>query len=577
MIELNRLAKQQKSSMMTLYGTSLLIGGVVIGQAYLLVSIVDKMFIKGAEFQDVLPMLGALLILLVGRAVLSYVNGRTGIRMAAKVKSDLRKRLLNKWAKNPLQASLQGQSGQKVSTMMDAVDGLDGYYSQYVPQRIQTTVVPLILLITIFTEHIYTGLIMVITAPFIPLFMAIIGVMTKNKSEKQMDKLTAFSGRFLDTLQGLTTLKLLGRGEEQKDGIRASSLDFREATMEVLKTAFLSSLMLEFISMLSIGLIALEAGLRLVVFESISFFTAFFVLVLAPEFYLSLKELGQAFHTGRGSMGAAKKIMEELEEKDRPVQWGEKKLETNGTPATMELRNVGFSYGDKGFDLRGMTAAFPPCSQVAIVGQSGAGKTTLLHLLAGLLDPSEGEIVINGHSRSEYRESDWFDHLSYISQNPYLISGTISENIAVGGKEGVTREEIEYAAEKAGISQMIAGLDKGYDTPIGEAGRGLSGGEKQRIALARAFLKNPSLILFDEPTTGLDLKTEGILQASIQELSKNSTVITVAHRLHTIRQADQILFLENGKLAGIGNHEELMRSSLRYHEMVTAQQGVNTG
>jgi ATP-binding cassette, subfamily C, bacterial CydD len=576
MKELNRMAKQQKSSMMTLYGTSLLMGGVVIGQAYLLVSIVDKMFIEGAGFQDILPMLGALLLILVGRAALTYVNGRTGIRMASKVKSDLRKRLLNKWAKNPLQASIQGQSGQKVSTMMDAVDGLDGYYSQYVPQRIQTTIVPLILLITIFTEHIYTGLIMVITAPFIPLFMAIIGVMTKNKSEKQMDKLTAFSGRFLDTLQGLTTLKLLGRGKQQKEGIRSASLDFREATMEVLKTAFLSSLMLEFISMLSIGLIALEVGLRLVVFESISFFTAFFVLVLAPEFYLSLKELGQAFHTGRGSMGAAKKVMEELNEKDRPVHWGEKELESIGTPATMELRTVGFSYGDKGFVLQSISAVFPPGSQVAIVGHSGAGKTTLLHLLAGLLDPSEGDIVIDGYSRSEYRESDWFDQLSYISQNPYLFSGTISENIAVGGREGVTREEIEYAAEKAGISQMIAGLDKGFDTPIGEAGRGLSGGEKQRIAIARAFLKKPSLILFDEPTTGLDLKTERILQASIQELSKDSTVITVAHRLHTIREADQILFLENGELAGIGNHEKLIMSSSRYQEMVTAQQGVNT-
>jgi ATP-binding cassette, subfamily C, bacterial CydD len=574
MKELNRMAKQQRSSMMTLYGTSLLMGGVVIGQAYLLVTIVDKMFIEGAGFQDILPMLGALLLILVGRAALSYVNGRTGIRMASKVKVDLRKRLLIKWAKNPLQASLQGQSGQKVSTMMDAVDGLDGYYSQYVPQRIQTTIVPLILLIIIFTEHVYTGLIMVITAPFIPLFMAIIGVMTKNKSEKQMDKLTAFSGRFLDTLQGLTTLKLLGRGEQQKEGIRSSSLDFREATMEVLKTAFLSSLMLEFISMLSIGLIALEVGLRLVVFESISFFTAFFVLVLAPEFYLSLKELGHAFHTGRGSVGAAKKVMEELEEKDQPVKWGEKKFETNGTPPTIKLCNVGFSYEDKGFDLRGITAAFPPGSQVAIVGQSGAGKTTLLHLLAGLLEPSDGDIVIDGLSRCEYGEGDWFDQLSYISQNPYLFSGTIAENIAVGGREDVTLEEIEYAAEKAGISQMIAGLDKGYETPIGEAGRGLSGGEKQRMAIARAFLKKPSLILFDEPTTGLDLQTERILQSSIQELSKNSTVITVAHRLHTIREADLILFLENGKLAGIGNHEELMKSTSHYRDMVTAQQGV---
>lgn len=575
MKELNQLAKEQRAFIMTLYGTSLLMGGVVVGQAYLLVSIVNSIFIKKLGFQEILPMLGALLLILIGRAALSFVNGRIGIRMARKVKGDLRKRLLKKWAKNPLQASIQGQSGQKVSTMMDAVDGVDGFFSQYIPQRIQTTIVPLILLITIFTEHVYTGLIMVVTAPFIPLFMAIIGVMTKKKSEKQMDKLTAFSGRFLDTLQGLPTLKLLGKGKQQKEGIKSSSLDFREATMDVLKTAFLSSLMLEFISMLSIGLIALEVGLRLVVFESIPFFTAFFVLVLAPEFYQSLKELGNAFHTGRGSMGAAKKVMEELQENGQPVKWGEREFNSNGTPPTIELRNLGFSYSEKGHALQGVTASFPSRSQVAVIGQSGAGKTTLLHLLAGLIDPSEGELLINGVPRSEYADSDWFDQLSYISQNPYLFSGTIAENIAVGGREGVTREEIISAAEKAGIAEMIAGLQKGYDTPIGEAGRGLSGGEKQRIAIARAFLKGPSLILFDEPTTGLDIGTEQILQSSMEELAKGSTVITVAHRLHTIRKADAILLLDKGKVAGLGTHEELMKSAPHYRDMVNVQQGVN--
>ncbi|MDX8343313.1 thiol reductant ABC exporter subunit CydD [Rossellomorea sp. YZS02] len=574
MKELNQFAKKQRLSIMTLYGTSILMGGVVVGQAYLLVSVVNSMFIENLEFREILPMLGALLLILTGRAILSYINGRTGIRMASNVKRDLRNRLLMKWSNNPLQASIHGQSGQKVSTMMDAVDGLDGYYSQYLPQRIQTTLVPLILLITIFTEHVYTGLIMVVTAPFIPLFMAIIGVMTKKKSEKQMDKLTAFSGKFLDTLQGLVTLKLLGRGTRQKEVIRSSSLDFREATMAVLKTAFLSSLMLEFISMLSIGLIALEVGLRLVVFESISFYTAFFVLVLAPEFYLSLKELGNAFHTGRGSMGAAKKVLEELQEKDQPVRWGEKEIVSNGNTPTIELSNLGFSYGEKGYAVEGITAVIPPGSQVAIVGQSGAGKTTLLHLIAGLLEPSGGDLLLNGRPRSEYREKDWFDQLSYISQNPYLFSGTIAENIAIGGNGSVTREEIEYAAEKAGISEMIAGLEKGYETRIGEAGRGLSGGEKQRIAIARAFLKGPSLILFDEPTTGLDLRTEQILQSSLEELSKGATVITVAHRLHTIRKADHILLLDKGKAAGLGNHEELMRSVPHYRDMVTVQRGV---
>ncbi len=493
--------------------------------------------------------------------------------MASKVKADLRQALLTKFSRNPVQASLKGQSGQKVSVMMDAVDEVDSYFSKYIPQLIQTSIVPIMILVAVFTQHIYTGLIMLITAPFIPLFMIIIGEKTQKKSEEQLDKLAAFSGRFLDTLQGLTTLKLFGRATQQKESIQRSSIGFRDATMEVLKIAFLSSLMLEFISMLSIGLIALEVGLRLVVFQSITFFTAFFVLVLAPEFYLSLKELGSAFHTGRGSMAAAKKITDELAEKEQAVGWGVASLHTGTTPPAIKLRHLGYSYGEDRFALRNLEVDIPSYSQIAIVGRSGAGKTTLLHVIAGLSAPTEGELIVNDRPLSDYKEDEWFDQLSYISQHPYLFSGTIAENIAIGGKSDASRKEIEEAAEKAGISHMIQSLENGYDTSIGEAGRGLSGGEKQRIALARAFLKRPSVILFDEPTTGLDLHTEQVLQASINELSQSSTVITVAHRLHTIKNADRIIFLANGEMIGTGTHEELIYSVKEYRNMVTVQQG----
>ena len=182
-------------------------------------------------------------------------------------------------------------------------------------------------------------------------------------------------------------------------------------------------------------------------------------------------------------------------------------------------------------------------------------------------------MLINGKPRSNFKEKDWFDRLSYISQNPYLFSGTIAENIAIGGRLDATRVEIVQAAEKAGISELVDSLEHGYDTAIGEGGRDLSGGEKQRIAIARAFLKSPSVILFDEPTTGLDLRTEKILQASIKELSKASAVITVAHRLHTIKNADKIIFLENGELLATGTHEELLESVETYRNMVSVQQG----
>ncbi len=555
-----------------LIATAVAIGTVVIAQAYYIVTAIDQVFLQDRSFQQILPLLLGLLAVFVARSVLTYASRWAGVKMATKVKGRLRTELLTNYSLRPLQASVKGQSGQKVSIMLDAVDEIDSYYSSYLPQLLQTTLVALTILIAVATQHIYTALIMLVTAPFIPIFMIIIGSMTKKKSEQQLDRLASFSGRFLNTLKGLTTLKLFGRAREQRELLRKSSLDFREATMGILKIAFLTSLMLEFISMLSIGLIALEVGLRLVVFDNITFFTAFFVLLLAPEFYLSLKDLGSAFHTGKVSKGAMAKVSEQLTQTEPAVEWGEERLSSE-VPPRLTLQGVGFRYSDSRFALQGITAELPPYANVAIVGRSGSGKTTLLHLIAGLLQPSEGQIVINGRPRAAYQESEWFRHLSYISQNPYLFSGTIAENIAIGKRSSATEAEIEKAARQAGIAQMIDSLEHGFETLIGEGGRGLSGGEKQRLAIARAFLKRPSLILFDEPTTGLDLQTERILQASLKELSRTSTVITVAHRLHTIQSADRILFLADGELLATGTHAELLQSVTEYERMVSVQQG----
>ncbi|WP_339148575.1 MULTISPECIES: thiol reductant ABC exporter subunit CydD [unclassified Sutcliffiella] len=577
MTDLKTIAKSHRGTRMTLILIAILTGATVIGQAYFFVTIVDRVFLRGHTFQEILPFLGGLLAVLAARAALAYWSGLTGVKLAAKVKRDFRIALLRKFSNSPVQASLKGQSGQKVSVMMDAVDEIDPYFSRYVPQVIQSSIIPIMILIAAFSQHVNTGLIILVTAPFIPIFMIVVGLKTKKKSEEQMDKLNAFSGTFLDTLQGLTTLKLFGRSAKQQETIESSSLSFRDATMEVLRIAFLSSLMLEFISMLAIGLIALEVGLQLVVFENVTFFTAFFVLVLAPEFYLYLKELGSAFHTGRGSMGAAKKVTDELAEEEAPMEWGDESLTTEDGPPSIQLKNLGFRYGEQGFAINNLSVDIPPYTQLALIGRSGAGKSTLLNLMAGLIRPTEGEVLVDGKPLFEYEEKGWFDRVSYISQNPYLFSGTIAENIAIGGKAEATQAEIKAAAEKAGILTLIESLPEGFQTRIGEAGRGLSGGEKQRLALARAFLKKPSVILFDEPTTGLDLQTERILQASMKELAKTSTVITVAHRLHTIKKADSILLLESGELIARGKHEELVEAVPAYREMVSAQQGGSAG
>ncbi len=550
---------------------SILIGVMIVAQAYLLVTIIDGVFLQKQSFSEVLPLLGGLLFVFFLRTLFSYLSGRTGVKLGAQAKSFFRKALLKKYSRNPLQASLQGQSGQKVSMMMDAVDEMDSYFSSYIPQVIRSAFIPILILVIVFMEHVNTGLIMLITSPFIPIFMIIIGLQTKKKSEEQMDKLGEFSGRFLDTLQGLVTLKIFGQAKRQVELIKESSLGFRDATMEILKIAFTSSFMLELISMLSIGIVALEVALQLIIFDGITFYTAFLVLILTPEYYTGLKDLGSAFHNGQTSIGTAKKVMQELQQEEQAVEWGTEDLTSHQSPQ-ISIQQAGFSYGDEQFSLHGIQADIEPRANVAIVGKSGSGKTTLLHLLAGLLPVSEGKIYVNGKELPAYKEEEWFNQLSYISQHPYIFAGTISDNIAIGANKSVTRTEIKQAAEQAGIAEMINMLKDGYDTRIGEGGRGLSGGEMQRVALARAFLKRPSVIFFDEPTTGLDVHTEKVLQTSMEKLSERATVITVAHRLHTIKKADIILYLENGRLKASGKHDNLLQTVPDYRRMVSLQQ-----
>ncbi|TFE02153.1 thiol reductant ABC exporter subunit CydD [Jeotgalibacillus salarius] len=571
MNQLSQYAKQYKGTQLLITVIAVLTGASIIAQAYFIVKIVDEVFLNGASFSDVFPLFGWLALALIARAMLTFASGRAGAWMAAKVKQMIREKLLEKYAGNPVQASLEGQSGRKVSVLMDAVDEVDSYFSKYIPQVILTGVIPLMIIIAAFAMDWISGAVLLITAPFIPLFFIIIGIKTQKKSEEQMEQLSAFSGTFLDTLQGLTTLKLFGQAKKQRESIENSSLKFRDATLEVLKIAFISSLALEYISMLGVGLVALELGLRLIYFESVTFFTAFFILVLAPEFYVAIRELGNAFHTGRGSIGAAKLIDEELSKDEDRVNWGSEKLE-GSAPPRIELDQTGFQYGKDGFEIGPLNAVFQPYENVALIGKSGSGKSTALNILSGLIAPSSGVVRLNGKVLSEFEEESWFNQLSYISQQPFIFSGTLADNIAIGSKRKTTLEEVASAAEKAGLNPLIEALQNGLDTPVGEGGRGLSGGEKQRLALARAFLKKPSVILFDEPTTGLDLKTEQILTASMEELSKRATVITVAHRLYTIRNADQILMLEDGSLKAKGKHEDLLIEPA-YIEMVQGGAG----
>ncbi|MGG4404098.1 thiol reductant ABC exporter subunit CydD [Paenibacillus amylolyticus] len=585
----------QRKNRLLLAIISLALGVAIISQATLVAEAVQRIFVEKASFSSVILLLVLLLAVMAVRSLLSYGNGKVGLHMAARAKTNMRASVLQNLTRASMPSTLSGQTGGKVSVALDAVDEADSYFSQYMPRMMEAAMIPILILVVTFTQHSNTGWIMLFTAPFIPLFMILVGLKTKNKSEEKYAQLAEFSGTFLDSLQGLVTLKIFGRAKRQQQEIERSSLGYRDATMGILKIAFTNTFMLESIVMLSIGIVALELAIQLLVFKSMSFHTAFLVLLLVPEFYSLLKNTGTAFHSGRTSMGAIRKVEQMLEETSikstqtereegsdqseltnvdtiaRTEELRTARTESITMPPTIELNDVRFQYTPDSFGLETGQISIGPGEQIAIVGKSGSGKTTLLHLIAGLLKPDSGAVLVNGSQLSQQDEAAWFERVSYITQHPYIFAGTFAENIAIGAGRNVSRAEIEQAAEEAGLAGVVAQLEQGLDTFVGEGGRGLSGGEKQRLALARAFLKRPAVILFDEPTVGLDLHTERVLQQSIAALGKTATMITVAHRLYTIQHADNILFMDSGVLVDSGHHEALLARLPQYAEMVDVQ------
>lgn len=569
---------------------SLVLGITMIAQAVLLAEVVQRIFVEKASFSSVITLLGLLLAVMVIRTLLFYSNGKVGLHMAARAKTNMRSAVLKSLIYTSMPSTLRGQTGGKVSIALDAVDEADQYFSQYMPRMMEAAMIPILILIVTFYLHSNTGWILLCTAPFIPLFMILVGLKTKNKSEEKYTQLAEFSGTFLDSLQGLVSLKIFGRANHQQQEIERSSLGYRDATMSILKIAFTNTFMLESIVMLSIGIVALELALQLLVFKSMAFHTAFLILLLIPEFYSLLKNTGTAFHSGRTSMGAIRKvdqmlaesqIASELEDIGQSTSASNQQITKSqdtsttldqSTPLSIELEDVHFHYGTDSFELQTGNISFQAGEHIAIVGKSGSGKTTLLHLIAGLLKPTSGEVLVNRKVLSESQQSAWFRQVSYITQHPYIFAGTIAENISIGAGRQVSTAEIEQAAEEAGLTVLIDQLQQGLETVIGDGGRGLSGGEKQRLALARAFLKRPTIILFDEPTVGLDLHTEQVLQRSIALLSQTATMITVAHRLYTIQDADQIVFMDHGAVVDTGRHDELIDRLPLYAEMVNVQQ-----
>ena len=568
----NRLLRQARPAQTDLIltvGLGLLAGIVLVGQAYYLSQIVNRVFLAGGSLANVQPWLLILLALSLVRAGLTWAGRVTAQRAAGRVKSNLRDRLTaHLLALGP--AYTRGErSGELTNTMVEGVEALDAYFSQYLPQLAMAALIPLTILAVVFPLDLTTGLVLLLTAPLIPIFMRLIGSLADALTRRQWVSLSRMSAHFLDVLQGLTTLKLLGRSREQIKVIAFISDRFRQTTMSVLRVAFLSALVLEWVATLSTAVVAVEIGLRLL-YGHLAFEQAFFVLILAPEFYLPLRLLGARFHAGMSGVAAARRIFAVL---DTPIPVAPAPPAPRPQqPAPRPIRFAGVRYAyDAGerTALNGVSFRLVPGQRVALVGPSGAGKTTIAHLLLRFIEPEQGTITVDGAPLARFNRADWRSQLAWVPQHPYLFNASVADNIRLA-RPNAGPDEVRRAARLAHADAFIEVLPQGYETPIGERGARLSGGQAQRLALARAFLKDAPYLILDEATANLDPEHEAKIQAAIDRLVQGRTALVIAHRLRTVFAADNILVIAGGQIVQTGSHASLMSREGLYKQLVTA-------
>jgi ATP-binding cassette subfamily C protein CydCD len=554
-------------------GAGLLAGALAVGQAGCLSRTVSLVFLQARSLGEVQPLLLGLLVLGLARAGLTWGSEVTAQRVAAHVKTRLREQLVAHLLElGPIYTSGErcnrgDYSGELVTTLTEGIEALDAYFSQYLPQLALAALVPLTILVFVFPLDLLSGLVLLLTAPLIPLFMALIGSLAEALSRRQWETLGRLGAHFLDVLQGLTTLKLFGQSRAQAHIIACITNQHRQATMGVLRVAFLSALVLEWVATLSTAVVAVQLGLRLL-YGAVSFEQAFFVLILAPEFYLPLRTLGARFHARTAALTAAQRVFQIA---NRQSQIANRKFQIpNLTPLIIRFEEVGYTYSEEEHPaLSGVSFTIEPGQRVALVGPSGGGKSTAANLLLRFIEPGRGRITVNGTPLGDVPGDAWRKLVAWVPQQPYLFNATVVDNIRLA-RPGAGLDEVTQAARLAHAHEFIQALPQGYDTPIGEHGARLSGGQAQRLALARAFLKDAPLLVLDEATSSLDPEHEAAIQYSVERLMQGRSVLVIAHRLVTVHRADRIVVLEKGKVVGMGTHQELVEREGVYRRLVMA-------
>lgn len=516
-------------------------------------------FVKPVQFNP-RSILISIALLIAMRALFTFVENLASQRLAIKIKSEIRRTLSQRLLSCE---NLQGRnSGDLQSVFVDDVEAIDLYFSQYLSQVYLSFFIPLTMLVFVFPLDLLSAIIYVVTIPLIPFFMILIGKFAQEKNDRQLGVLHQMSSFFYDSIRGIKTLIVLNQIEAHFKRIRKAAMEYQKATMAVLRISFLSAFTLELLSTIATAIIAVQIGIRLLQ-GRLGFENAFLILLITPEIYLPLRNLGLRFHAAMNGAAAARNIFSIMDSPAK-VQNQDSKISPDFDKAKLiEIKNVYFRYQDDRPLITNLNLKIEIGSRIAIVGASGSGKSTIFQLLLRFIEPTQGDIVVDGININQFSLTDWRDRIAWMPQNTLLLNGSIRQNLLIANPMACDSDLLS-ALEQVNLLGLIDSLPKGLDTMISEYGHKLSSGERQRIGFARILLRKSALILLDEPTSSLDPESQEMIMDCMPELPETATVITIAHRLKTIIHANRIIYMRNGEIAAMGKHSELLLQDQEY-------------
>ncbi|WP_117235404.1 heme ABC transporter permease/ATP-binding protein CydD [Vibrio maerlii] len=578
---LNKWLKQQsklaKRWLMVAVSLGVLSSVFLLVQAALLADILHQLIIEKVDKNELIWQFVGLGFSVVGRALCNWGREIAGYRCGEQIRTYIRQLILDKLRElGP--AHIKGKpAGTWATLLLEQVEDMQDFFARYLPQMSLSVLVPFIILVVVFPINWAAGLIFLLTAPLVPLFMALVGMKAADANRKNFKALQRLSGHFYDRLQSMTTIRLFNRADEETEILKGASEVFRTRTMDVLRVAFLSSAVLEFFTSLSIAITAVYFGFSYIgelnfghYGVGVTLFAGLFILILAPEFYQPLRDLGTFYHAKAQAVGAAESIVEFLETDIDLTQSGSTSLPKQNT-ISISASDLVVKSPDGAILVGPISFDLSDGKSTALVGPSGAGKTSLINAILGFL-PYSGSLKVNGIELNTLNTDEWRKQINWVGQNPLLLHGSILDNLTLG-KSSLSEQAVNQAVMNSYSAKFVT--KHGLNYPISDRSGGLSVGQAQRLAVARAMLHGGSFWLLDEPTASLDAKSEQLVMSSLDKETMGKTTLMVTHQLAPLKDTAQILVLEKGKIVQQGDFAALSKQQGLFADMLSSSQQTN--